>query len=105
MLRRLRGRDDVDFRRLLLSVDLAVRKSPDRGFFSWRGRDGATVAHPVYRMLKRRGYGNRYQEEDQFAEYRIIQQNDRARMRFFEKTSWMKRWRSEQKNTLTPPLR
>ena len=99
MLRKLRGRDDVDFRRLLLSVDLAVRKSPGRGFFSWRGRDGATVTHPVYTMLMRRGYGNRYQEEDQFAEYRIIQQNDRARMRFFEKTSWMKRWRSAQKDT------
>jgi len=92
ILRSHHGRSDVDYRKLLLSIDLAVRKSQRRGH--WGGiRSGNTITHPVLGLL-RNGRGNFERMRDR-ADFRIIQQHDRARMRFFEDSEWMRRWHEQ----------
>jgi hypothetical protein len=92
ILRSHRGRTDVDFRKLLLSIDLAVRKNQRRGH--WGGiPSGNTITHPVFRIL-RDGRGN-FERMRERADFRIIQQHDRARLRFFEDSEWMGRWHEQ----------
>ena len=83
-----RNRTDIDYRKLLLSIDLALRdSSPSRVFADEVNTN--SVIHPVFYLFRK------LRSDDSFIDrtfHRIIHQNDVARKAFFQGTEWFDRW-------------
>ena len=93
IIERSKGRTDIDYRKLLLSIDLALRDYPT--VRRYRGElNTNSVIHPVHSLFRKI---RSHDPSDDETFRRIIHQNDVARKAFFHRTTWFLRWKEMEK--------